>query len=150
MNHRCRSIVLLVLVIASPAAAVAQGADAKAKSDAAQQKAVVDVVRADIRAHKTALINQTMNFNDAEMKAFWPVYREFEAKQTALDDQRLKLISGYVEAVARMSDKEADAIAAKAIDLESKATSLKRDYYNKLKSALPVKTAVKALAIELR
>jgi hypothetical protein len=144
------SILLLVLGGGMWSAA-ASAQTGQPKPDAARQTdlaAVVATVRGDIRATKTALINQTMQFNDAEMKVFWPVYREFEAKLTALNDQRLKLIDSYVDASTTITDKDADAMVAKALDLESKRTALKKEYYERLKKSLPVKTAVKALAIE--
>jgi hypothetical protein len=148
MEQRWSSIALLVLASAmwSPGAF----AQSTPKPDGAQreQQAKVDIIRSDIRAQKTALINQTMQFNDAEMKAFWPVYRDFEAKQTALNDERLKLIASYSDAAAAISDSEADAMAVRVLEFESRRTALKREYYKKLKAALPVKTAVKALALE--
>src|SRR6476620_4522758 len=147
-KQRWSSIVLLVLGSGMwPAAAYAQGTT-KADSAQREQQAKVDIIRSDIRAQKTALINSTMQFNDAEMKAFWPVYRDFESKQTALNDERLKLIASYVDAGAVIPDKEADAMAVRVLEFESRRTELKREYYKKLKAALPIKMAVKALALE--
>jgi len=141
---------IAVLVLGAATWAVAASAQSAPKSDSAERErqAMVDIARSDIRAQKTALINNTMHFNDAEMKVFWPVYREFEAKQTALNDERLKLIASYADPVTVISDKDADAIAVKVLDLESRRTALKREYYKKLKAVLPIKTAVKALALE--
>ena len=148
MKQRWSSIVLLVLGSGMwPAAGFAQST-LTADSAQREQQAKSDIIRSDIRAQKTALINNTMRFNDAEMKAFWPVYRVFESKQTALNDERLKLIASYADAGATLSDKEADAMAVSVLEFESRRTALKREYYKKLKAALPIKTAVKALALE--
>ena len=136
MKRPWSSIVLLVLGTGMwPAAVLAQTAP---KSDSAQRErqAMVDVVRSDIRAKKTAMINNAMHFNDAEMQAFWPVYRDFESKQTALNDERLKLIASYADAGATIPDKEADAMAVRVLEFESRRTALKREYYKKLKAAL--------------
>ena len=36
-----------------------------------------------------------MQFNDADAKAFWPLYREYANKQQVLGDQRVSVIKDY-------------------------------------------------------
>lgn len=148
-HHQLRSVVVAVGIATASTMMLAQAPAAKTDAARTQElQALTAVVRGDMRAQKTALINQTMHFNDAEMKAFWPVYREYETKLTALNEERLQLLARFTGAAETLGDRELDTIAAKALELESKRTALKQDYYRKLKAAVPVKTAVKALAIE--
>lgn len=148
MKNRWPLIVLAGAGLILPVIAHAQAAPKPGIEDERKLQAMIEVVRSDIRSRKVAMINSAMQFNDAEMQAFWPVYREFEAKQMALNDERLKLIKAYADTSAAITDKAADAMAVRALELESKRTALKQDYYKKLKAALPVKRAVQALAVE--
>ena len=111
-------------------------------------RAYVELLRRDIRTQKAALITQMMAFTDAEDKAFWPIYREFEVELSKLNDQRLKLIADYSEAYTRLTDAQADDLATKALDLEARRTALKQKYYTNLKAALPARVALKVVYIE--
>ena len=43
----------------------------------AQQDAYVELLRADLKAEKVAVITEAMNFSEEESLAFWPIYREY-------------------------------------------------------------------------
>jgi hypothetical protein len=148
MKRPWLALVLFALGLGMPGIALAQAAPKPGSDEDLKLQAMIEVVRSDIRAKRVAMINNAMKFNDAEMKAFWPVYREFETKQMALNDERLKLIKSYADSVATITDKAADAMALRALELESKRTALKQEHYKKLKAVLPVKRAVQAIALE--
>ena len=42
--------------------------------------AYAELLRSDIRLQKVAIITEVMGFTEAEDKAFWPIYRDYDAR----------------------------------------------------------------------
>ena len=92
-----------------------------------------------------------MQFNDQESKAFWPVYRKYEADVTNINDQRLALIKSYGDKFATMTDADAKAMIDQSIDFESRRTDLKKKYAQEFQNAgLSSLTIAKFLQLEHR
>ena len=104
-------------------------------------RAYVELLRSDLRTQKVAIITEMMAFTEAEDAAFWPIYREYELEMSKLGDERVALIQDYANAYSTMSDATADALATKALDLESRR-------YERFKQALSPRTAARFLQVE--
>lgn len=59
------------------------------------QEAYIELLRSDIRAKKVAIITEVMQFADAQARAFWPVYREYDLELSKIGDARVELIKDY-------------------------------------------------------
>ena len=88
----------------------------------------IESLRADLRADKVAIISEAMQFNDQESKAFWPVYRKYEAEVMKVNDQRLALIKSYSDKFVLMTDADAKAMIDQSLDFESRRTDVKKRY----------------------
>ena len=143
-------VVLVVLGCAAAAAAQEKAAAPLSRADTreANLKAYTELMRSDLRAQKAALITEVMGFTDAEDKAFWPVYREYELELTRINDDRLALIDDYSKTYDQLTDAKANELVTKALDLEVRRVALQQKYYSKLKTALPAKTAARVMQVE--
>jgi len=111
----------------------------------------IESLRADLRADKIDIITQAMQFDDQESKAFWPVYRKYEADVTKLNDQRIALIKSYSDKFVTMTDADAKAIIEQSIDFESRRTDVKKKYAREFQNAgLSSLTVAKFLQLEHR
>jgi hypothetical protein len=111
----------------------------------------IESLRADLRADHVALIAAAMQFNDQESKAFWPVYRKYEADVTNINDQRLAFIKSYGDKFATLTDTDAKAMIDQSIDFESRRTDLKKKYAQEFQNAgLSSLTVAKFLQLEHR
>ena len=95
-----------------------------------------------------AFITELMEFTDAEDKAFWPIYREYDVELSKINDEKVTGIEEYARNYANVSDALADKLATKALELEAQRTALKQKYDTRLKSALSPKTAARFLQVE--
>jgi hypothetical protein len=111
-------------------------------------RAYTELLRSDLRTQKVAVITELMQFTEAEDKAFWPIYREYELEVTRLNDERLGAFETYSKVYNKLTEATANELMVKVLDLESRRTALKQKYYGKLKSALSPLTAAKVLQIE--
>lgn len=110
--------------------------------------AMFEMLRADLRVEKRQAIDEIMELNPDEAKAFWPLYDAYEAERTLLGDARLELIQAYAANYAVMTEKIADDLAKSSLDLEKKRLTLKNKYYKKTRKALSPITAIRWLQLE--
>jgi len=110
--------------------------------------AYAELLRSDVRAQKVAIITEMMNFTEAEDAAFWPIYREYDLEMAKLGDERVRLIAEYAHNYADLTDAAAEKLAATALDLEARRQALKGKYFDRFKTALSPRTALRFLQVE--
>jgi hypothetical protein len=144
-----KAVFVVVALWPAPFAA-AQGpkTNPTAETREANLAAYAELLRSDVRAQKAAIITEVMLFTDAEDAKFWPVYREYEAELSKLNDDRLALIREYASNYETLSDQRADRVARRALDLETKRTALLAKYYDRFASVLSARTAARFLQVE--
>ena len=110
--------------------------------------AYAELLRSDVRLQKIAILTQLMGFTDAEDAAFWPIYREYDGEMAKLGDERVALIAEYAANYSALTDATAEKLAAKALDLEARRQAMKAKYYERIKTALSPRTALRYLQVE--
>ena len=145
-----RSLPCAVLVLSLSASL---GAQAPAPADQGQDttlnlSAYAELLRRDVRAMKVAIITEVMGFTEAEDKAFWPIYREYDREMTELADERVRMIRDYAGAFHTLTDASAASLATTALDLEGRRHGAKAKCYERVKAALSPRTALRFLQVE--
>ena len=131
----------------APAGAPAS-APATAQTESLNLTAYAELLRSDIRAEKVAILTELMAFTEAEDAAFWPIYREYDNELAALGDERVKLIADYARSYDTLTDETADSLAKRALDLEARRHAVKAKYYDRFRTALKPRTALRFLQVE--
>jgi hypothetical protein len=111
-------------------------------------RAYAELLRSDVRTQKVAIITEVVGFTEAEDKAFWPIYREYDAEMSNLGDQRVSLISEYSKHYSDLTDEVADKLARGALDLQARRQAVSAKYYDRIAKALPPRTALRAWQVE--
>ncbi len=137
---------LLLTVAVTAAAQVPGGSEADTRS--LNLSTYAELLRSDVRAQKVAIITEVMGFTDAEDKAFWPIYRDYDLEMSKLGDERVALIAEYAAAYAKITDEIADKLATRALDLEARRQAAKARCYERVKAALSPRTALRFLQVE--
>jgi hypothetical protein len=114
------------------------------------EDAYIDSLRADLKADKTALITEAMQFSDKDAAAFWPVYKRYEAEVVKLNDERLRVIKTYSDTWMTMADDDARSLVKKALGLESRRTDLRKKYFAEFSKVLPGLSVAKFFQLEHR
>jgi hypothetical protein len=110
--------------------------------------AYVELLRADVRAQKVAFLTELMALTEAEDEKFWPIYREYDVELSALQDERAAMIREYAATAGAVTDAQAEAIGAKAIDIDRRRTALLEKYHGRVKAALSPRAALRFLQVE--
>lgn len=122
-----------------------------AQTDSPSIDSYIESMRADLRADKTAIVTEAMQFNDADAKTFWPIYRKYEAELTKVNDQRVQLIKSYADKFGSMNDADAQTFIDNGLDFESRRTDVKKKYAKEfLKAGLSPMTVAKFFQLEHR
>ena len=139
----------LILLLASAGAAAAQtAATVQEDNKTLNLAAYAELLRSDVRTQKIALLTELMGFTEAEDKAFWPLYREYETEMAKLGDERVALIAEYAENYEKLTDGVADKLATRALDLEARRQATKVKHFTRIKNALSPRTALRFLQVE--
>ena len=110
----------------------------------------IALLRADVQADKTDIITKTMQFNEAQSKAFWPLYREYANEQQKIGDQRVSLIKDYAAHYDTIDDTQADAFMTRLMKFDKDNYDLRAKYYPQFKKAVGAKQAAKFFQVDNR
>lgn len=150
---------LLILVATCPAARAQnkeQPQETKEQSAAsplsdAQKKniqAYVELMRANVRDQKAEIMGSVMALNIDDAAKFWPIYSEYDAELTKLNDLRVHNIIEYAENYSQMTDEKADELIQSALNYQKQRAELLAKYYERVKQALGGITAARFLMVE--
>jgi len=110
----------------------------------------IKLIRQDIQTAKDGIITDTMQFTDAEGKAFWPVYKEYAAEQRGIAEKRFAIIMEYAKTIDTMTDSGASSLTQKMLQLDDETQALRKKYVPKFESALGGKRAAKFYQVDNR
>jgi hypothetical protein len=143
-----RIIITFVLIAVGAARGAAAQTPAERENKSLNLAAYAELLRSDVRAQKVAILTEVMGFTEQEDAAFWPIYREYDLEMSKLGDERLALIREYAAGYGTLTDELASSLATKALDLGSRRNAALNKCYEKVKTALSPRTALRFLQVE--
>ncbi len=90
-----------------------------------------------LQAYKIAFFTKRLNLTPGEAERFWPLYNEYQAKKTEIQQSRIGLNRKFNREAASMSDEQLTAAGDKLIELEVLETELSVVFHQNLKAVLP-------------
>jgi Spy/CpxP family protein refolding chaperone len=134
-----------LIVAALPVVSFAQSAPA-AESGKVDEQIILKQVMTD----KRAVYAQNLQLTEAESRAFWPIYDEYEIKAKKLNDEFLKLVDDYAAKFGSITDEDAAAMLKTKMRIEKEREDLKQAYTKKVAKTLPPVKALRYAQIETR
>jgi hypothetical protein len=138
----CLGLAVLVMLTLVPARLFAQD-NSSIDSD-------IQMLRADLRSDKTKIMADQMQLSDAEGKAFWPIYNEYDTELAKLNDQRVALLKEYASSYNTLTDPQVQSLAQRSFALQKKRVDLREKYFKKMSKALSPKSAARFVQTEER
>jgi hypothetical protein len=108
----------------------------------------VQLLRADLKASKRTLIKESMQLDNKQSEAFWPLYNQYDVEQTKLGDQKLALVQQYARDFLSMTDDKADQLAQQVMQLDEQRLVLRKKYYDLMKKSLPAVVVARFFQLE--
>ena len=155
MQKQRAAWVTVVVLLVCTAGALAQDSVGTGKqaaispsSDPQNIQAYIDLLRADVRQQKAEMMGAVMLLSAADSAKFWPIYEQYDAELTKLNDQRVANIQDYANAYDQMTDDKADELIRKAMAYRKERSELLAKYYELVKQALGGITAARFVQVE--
>jgi len=142
------TVVLLVVFAVSGLWAQEKKLQDPAESKELNEQAYARLLRTDLKTKKEAIIKEEMQLTAQQASAFWPIYRDYDAQQNKLIDQKLSVFQEYAQNFMSMTDQKADELAQKVIALDDQRLALRKKYYQLMKAALPTVLVVRFFHVE--
>ena len=108
----------------------------------------MQIVLEKVRADKKLLVSENMQLTEAEAKAFWPVYDQYQDELFLLRTRTAKLIKDYVDAYEKMTDDTARKLLDEFMSVEAMGPKLRQAYLPKFRKVLPETKVVRYYQIE--
>jgi hypothetical protein len=133
------SIVCAAALLAAPAYAQSTSADMD-----------MQILRDKLKADKKVIVASNMQLNDAEARAFWPIYDAYQNDLKAINTRLGNGILAYADAykAGPISDQAAKQFLDEVIAIDDAEAKLRKDYAAKLTAAIPAAKAARYLQIE--
>jgi hypothetical protein len=108
----------------------------------------MDIVRDAMKAEKRAFVALNMGLTDAESKAFWPLYDDYQQVLKKINERLGNLINDYAEEYDTLTDLKARQLIDKHLAIEKEMTKLQESYLEKFSAALPAKKVMRYFQLE--
>jgi flagellar biosynthesis chaperone FliJ len=108
----------------------------------------IELLRSNVRQQKAEIMGAVMQLDVDQAAKFWPIYSEYDAELTKLNNLRLANIEEYARNYDRMTDAKADDLIQKAFDYRKQRSELLAKYYGRVKASLGAIEAARFLQIE--
>jgi len=128
----------------SKAVAASSEADAQKKN----MQVYIDLLRKDVRQQKAEIMGAVMLLSADDAAKFWPIYSEYDAELTRLNNQRVENIKEYARTYNQMTDEKADELMQKSLAYQKQRAELLSKTYDRAKQAVGAITAVRFAQVE--
>jgi hypothetical protein len=108
----------------------------------------MQIVVEKIRADKKLFVAENMQLTEAEAKAFWPVYKQYQDELFLLRTRTAKLIKDYAGAYEQMKNDTAKKLLDEYMTIESLGLKLRQAYLPKFRKVLPESKVARYYQIE--
>lgn len=108
----------------------------------------MSIVRDAVKAKKRAFVALNMGLTDAESKAFWPVYEDYQQALKKINGRLGKLISDYAKDYDALTDQKAQQLIDEYLAIEKEMTKLQESYLSEFSAALPAKKVMRYYQLE--
>jgi hypothetical protein len=134
----------------APAQKTEQPASQSPASDAQKKniQAYVELMRTNVRQQKAEILGAVMQLSADDAAKFWPIYSEYNAELTKVNNLRVENIQDYAQNYTHMTDEKADQLIQNALEYRKQRSDLLAKYYVLVKQSLGAVTAARFLQVE--
>ena len=125
-----------------------QAAAAPSDTQTRNLQEYIELLRSDVRQQKAEIMGAVMQLDIDQSAKFWPIYNEYDAELTKLNNLRVANIHDYAKNYDQMTDARADELVQKALEYRKQRAELLAKYYDRVKASLGSVQAARFLQVE--
>jgi hypothetical protein len=108
----------------------------------------IEITRSVIKTERKAIVAANMQLNEAESRAFWPVYNDYVNELRKINDRNVRLITDYANTYENLTETQAKAFLREHINIDKARLELIEDYIDKFEDVLASKKVARFFQIE--
>ncbi len=105
-------------------------------------------MRKDLQTEKVAVMTEAMQLTEEEGTVFWPIYREFQTKLSAIGDRRIAMIKDYAENFADIDAEKAGEMTSAWFKVQEDRLSLLKKTAKKIGKDIDPTVAMRFVQVE--
>ncbi len=114
----------------------------------AQSRSELELIKDVFKVEKKALVSDFLKLSDEEASKFWPTYDQYETERVKISTMRIDNITKYVNEYMSLTNEQADELAKKSMEIDSKGLALRKKYYKIISKELGALKAVSFFQLE--
>jgi hypothetical protein len=145
------TLMSIALCAAAAAQATAQKQLSPPQATNTQEKNVqeyIELLRTNVRQQKAQIMGSVMQLDVNEAAKFWPIYDEYDAELTKLNNLRIANVQEYARSYDQMTDAKADELIQNALGYRKQRSDLLAKYYGRVKDSIGAVEAARFVQIE--
>ena len=108
----------------------------------------IELLGSNVREEKAQIMGAVLQLNAEDAAKFWPIYEEYDAELTKLNDLRANNIQEFARSYNQMTDEKANELVKTDLDSLKQRAELLSKYYERLKGSLGAVNAARFIEIE--
>ena len=108
----------------------------------------IKLLRQDVSADKAKIMGAMMQLDAEDAAKFWPIYRDYDAELSKVNDLRIANIKEYAQNYTQMTEEKADELVKNAMSYHKQRNELLLKYYELMKQQVGAITAARFAQIE--
>jgi hypothetical protein len=157
-----KKMVLATLLLTGAGVALSPQASAQAQAPSAQSATTgskspqhvsdqdIALMRQDIRSEKKQLIAANFTLTDTEATKFWPLYDQYTAELTKINDGKYALIKEYATNWGSVTDDQAASLIKRSLAVDESVAQLRLKYVPIFSQVLPGKKVATFFQLDRR
>ena len=132
----------LVLLTAAVLAGFASDAFAQ------QERDEIELMLAQIRTNRQAIVTENLALTAAESEVFWPLYRQFQNDRALMVDRTMKMLTEFRDNFDVLSEEQAKALVDEYFKIQKEELRLNEKYLREFRKILSQKKTLRYFQIE--
>jgi hypothetical protein len=97
----------------------------------------IELLRKDLRSQKKQMVAANLKLTDVQATKFWPVYDQYVAELTKINDEKYALIKEYANTWGKITDAQAESLTKRALAVDEQVAQLRIRFFPMFQKVLP-------------
>jgi hypothetical protein len=115
---------------------------------AQQERDEIELMLAQIRTNRQAIVTENLALTAEESEAFWPLYRQFQNDRALMVDRTMKMLTEFRDNFDVLSEEQAKALVDEYFKIQKEELRLNEKYLREFRKILSQKKALRYFQIE--
>ena len=115
---------------------------------AQQERDEIELMLAQIRTNRQAIVTENLELTAAESEVFWPLYRQFQNDRALMVDRTMKMLTEFRDNFDVLSEEQARTLVDEYFKIQKEELRLNEKYLREFRKILSQKKTLRYFQIE--